>query len=79
MEDFQVRVRVDVDMTFTVEAKNEESAEKKLQKILDKEDVFELIQADKKMQKNLCEKGIVDGPYNDFDIPEIVSVDAGGF
>ena len=74
MKDLQVRVVVEVDMTFTVQAKNEESAERKLQKVLDKEDVFELIQADQKMQQNLLKQGVVDGPYHNFDTPEIVGV-----
>lgn len=74
MKQIQVRVVVEVDMTFTVEAKNEESAERKLQKVLDKEDVFELIQADQKMRQNLLKQGVVDGPHNNFDTPEIVGV-----
>ena len=74
MKQFTVRSYVTVQMEITIEARNEDSACKKVQRLHDRNDWFDMLEATSPdIRSKLRESSVIDGPINLLDSVEIDS------
>jgi hypothetical protein len=65
MKHFNITTTFSIQVDFTVEARDEISAEKKIKKLLDSQDWFDLLEAKQpSVKKALRKSDVIDGPIN---------------
>ncbi len=65
MKHFNITTTFSIQVDFTVEARDEISAEKKIKKLLDSQDWFDLLEAKRPSVKSALKKSdVIDGPIN---------------
>jgi hypothetical protein len=64
MDTFQVTATITFESEFTVEARDEESAERKLRRLLNAVGLYAAIEGRSDRFSKACEKHDVDGPHN---------------
>jgi len=65
MKHFYITTTFSIQVDFTVEARDEVSAEKKIKKLIDSQDWFDLLEAKQPSVKNALKKlDVIDGPIN---------------
>jgi hypothetical protein len=65
MKQFYITTTFSIQVDFTVEARNETSAENKIKKLFDSQDWFDLLEAKQpSVKKALKKSDVIDGPIN---------------